>query len=105
MCFNQSILQLYQTHQRLYEKVQAELLIVIDHAISISKHDPLAGSSYIKLPRELRYPRKGLIYIQNIDDIACFKSCLARYLNPADHYPARIKKADKEFPKRLILKT
>ena len=73
MCFNQSILQLYQTHQRLYEKVQAELLIVIDHAISISKHDPLAGSSYIKLPRELRYPRKGLIYIQNIDDIACFK--------------------------------
>ena len=73
MCFNQSILQLYQTYQRLYEKVLAELLIVIDHAISISKHDPLAGSSYIKLPRELRYPRKGLIYIQNIDDIACFK--------------------------------
>ena len=41
--------------------------------IRCSKHDPLAGSSYIKLPRELRYPRKGLIYIQNIDDIACFK--------------------------------
>ena len=27
MCFNQSILQLYQAYKRLWEKVQAELLI------------------------------------------------------------------------------
>ena len=41
---------------------------VIDHAISISKYNPLAGSSYIKLPKVLDDLRKGLINIQNIDD-------------------------------------
>ena len=51
---------------------------VIDHTISISKYNPLAGSSYIKLPKELDHPRKGLINIQNIDDNECFKLCLAR---------------------------
>ena len=33
---------------------------VIDHTISISKYNPLAGSSYIKLPKELDHVRKGL---------------------------------------------
>ena len=32
---------------------------VIDHTISIWKYNPLAGSSYIKLPTELDQPRKG----------------------------------------------
>ena len=32
----------------------------IDHTISISKHNQLAGSSYIKLPKELHHPRKRL---------------------------------------------
>ena len=41
---------------------------VIDHTISISKCSPLAGSSYIKLPKELCHPRKGLINIQNTND-------------------------------------
>ena len=41
---------------------------VIDHTISISKYNPLAGSSCIKLPKELDHPRKGLINTQNIDD-------------------------------------
>ena len=31
---------------------------VIDHAISISMCIPLAGSSYIKLSKELDHPRK-----------------------------------------------
>ena len=33
-----------------------------------------------------------------------FKWCLVRYLNPADHSPARIIKADKDFPKKLDFK-
>ena len=41
---------------------------VIDHTISISKSNPLVGSSYIKLPKEINHPRKGLINIQSIDD-------------------------------------
>ena len=36
---------------------------VIDHTISISKYNPLAGSIYIKLSKELDYPRKGLINV------------------------------------------
>ena len=31
---------------------------VIDHNISLSKYNPLAWSSYIKLPKELDHPRK-----------------------------------------------
>ena len=53
-------------------------------------YNPLAGSSYIKLPKELDHPRKELINIQNADDNECFTCCLVRYLNPADHNPARI---------------
>ena len=77
---------------------------VIDHTISISKNDPLAGSSYIKLPKELDHPKKGLINIQNIDENECFKWNIVRYLNPANHHPARITKANKDFAKKLDFK-
>ena len=63
---------------------------VIDHSISISKYNPLAGSSYIKLPKELDHPRKGLINIQNIDDNECFIWSIVRYVNPANNHSARI---------------
>ena len=62
----------------------------IDHNINISKY----------IPKELDHPRTGLINVQNIE---WFK-CLVRYLNPADHDPARITKADKDLAKDLILK-
>ena len=71
---------------------------------SISKYNPLAGSSYIKLPKELDHPRKGLMNIENNDDNECFEWCLVTYLIPANHHPARITKADKYFPKRLDFK-
>ena len=77
---------------------------VIDHTISISKYNPLAGSSYIKLPKKLDHPRKDLINIQNTDDNQFFKWCLVRYVNPADHNPRRITKTDKDFAKRLDFK-
>ena len=73
---------------------------VIDHTISISKYNPLAGSSYIKLHKELHHPKKGLINIQNTDDNECFKWCLVRYLNPADNHPV----VKKDFAKRLDFK-
>ena len=72
---------------------------VIDHTISISKYNPLAGNMYIKLPKELDHPRKRLINIQDIDDNAYFKWSIVRYLNPASHHPVRITKADKNFEK------
>ena len=67
---------------------------VIDHTNSISKYNSLAVSSYIKLPKELDHPRKGLNNIQNIADNECFKLCIVKHLNYK-----RITKADKEFAK------
>ena len=58
---------------------------MIDHDINTSKYNPLTGSSYIKLPKELDDPRKGLINIKN-------------------HRTARITKDDHNFPKSLNFK-
>ena len=41
---------------------------VIDHTISISKYNPLAGSSYIKLPKDLEHQKKIFINFQNMND-------------------------------------
>ena len=46
---------------------------VRDHNINISNYNPLASSSYTKLPKELDQPRKVLINIQNNDDNEYFK--------------------------------
>ena len=60
---------------------------VIDHNINISKYNPLAGTSYTELPKELNHPRKGLINIKNIDNNESFKCSLVRYLHPVDDNP------------------
>ena len=81
--------------------------LIIDHTISNSKYNPIAASSYIKLPEELDHLRKGLINIHDneyTDDIEFFKSCLVRYLNPAANHPARITKVYKDFAKTLDFK-
>ena len=67
---------------------------VIDHTNSISKYNPLAVNSYIKLPKKLNHPRKGLNNIQNIVDNECFKLCIVKHLNYK-----RVTKANKEFAK------
>ena len=54
--------------------------------INIIKYEPLKGSSYIELPKELRNSSKGLINIQNKDD-KCFLYCHIRHLNPQEKYP------------------
>ena len=77
---------------------------VVDHTISISKYNPLAGSSYIKLSKELDHPRKGLINIHNIDDNECCKWCFVGYFTPADNNPKRVTKSDKDFSKRFDFK-
>ena len=55
---------------------------VID--ISFSKYNSLAGSSYLKLRKELLHPTEGLIN--------------------ANHHPGKIKKSDKDSAKKLHLK-
>ena len=77
MCFNKSIQTFFQT-KSLRKSSGCIIDSAIFHTISISKYNPLARSSYIKLRKELDHPRKGLINMENIDDNECFKWCLVR---------------------------
>ena len=53
------------------------------HHLNIVQYQPMKGSSYIKLPQELRNSSKGLINMKN-EDNECFRWCHIRYLNPVD---------------------
>ena len=68
--------------------------------ISISTYRPLSGSSYVKLPVELRNLKKGLINIQN-NDQKCFLWCHVRHINSTEIHPERITKKDKKRAKNL----
>ena len=73
---------------------------VDNHYLNIVKYNPIKGSSYIKLPIELKNSNKGLVNIKNEDD-DCFRWCHIRYLNPQDKDPQRIKKTDKNMINKL----
>ena len=73
---------------------------VLDDNINISKYNSLAGSSYLKLPKELDHLKKGLINIQNIDGNKCFQWCLVRYILPAEKNGRRVTKAEKDFARK-----
>ena len=68
------------------------------------KYNPLVGSRYIKLSKELNDLWKRIINIQNIDDNECFKWSIVKTLNLTGHNPRRITKADKNFAKNLDFK-
>ena len=74
--------------------------LVILHNINIVSYFPLKGKSYIKLPEELRHPKKTLVNPKN-EDNRCFLWCHIRHLNPQKKDPQRIKLSDREFVKRL----
>ena len=69
---------------------------VDNHYLNIIQYEPLKGSSYIKLPQELRNSGKGLINMKN-EDNECFRWCHIRHLNPQDKDPQRIKISDKQY--------
>ena len=71
-----------------------------NHYLNVVKYEPMKGSSYIKLPTELRNSAKGLINMKN-EDNECFRWCHIRHMNPQDKYPQRIKKVDKQFIENL----
>ena len=73
---------------------------VDNHYLNVVKYQPMKGSSYIKLPQELRHNAKGLINIKN-DDNECFRWCHIRHLNPQAKDSQRIKKVDKQFIENL----
>ena len=101
---NQSILSLYNIQKYLRKGSDWIIDSVVSHTINIPKYNPLAVSIYIKLPKELDHPRKGLINIQNVSHNECFKWCLVRDLHPTDHNPRGIRKVDKLYGDRLDFK-
>ena len=54
----------------------------------------------MKLPVELKSPRKGLINIKNKDN-KCFLCCHVRHINPLKEHPERIKETDKKIAEEL----
>ena len=71
--------------------------------LNLSSYLPLSGSTYIKMPNELKYRVKGLINIQN-DDNKCFIWCHVRHLNLDGIKLCRISKKIERFLKILIIK-
>ena len=57
-------------------------------ALHTVEYEPLSGSSYIPLPKNLA-DKKAIINMENDDD-QCFKWCIARALNPVERNPKRI---------------
>ena len=53
--------------------------------------DPINGSSYIDLPKELKN-KNAIINMKNEDNNKCFLWCVLRALNPKDNHPERIDK-------------
>ena len=64
-----------------------------EHYINTVVYEPTKGSSYIRLPAELRNSTKGLVNMKN-DDNECFRWCHIRYLNPQEDHLYSIKKSD-----------
>ena len=68
--------------------------------INISTYRPLSGSSYVKLPAELRSSKKGLINIKN-NNQKCFLWCHVRHINSLKMHPEWIRWEDKKLVNNL----
>ena len=87
---------LYSTERWLNERSGWIIEKICSQYINISTFRPLSGSSYIKLPAELKTPKKGLINLKN-NDQKCFIWCYIRHLNPLTIHPEIITNQDKEL--------
>ena len=73
---------------------------MVSQYLNLSSYLPLSGSTYIKLPTELKHPMKGLINISN-DIKKCLMWCHVRHLNYDGIKLSRITKKDKEIARNL----
>ena len=96
------------TQQQIVNKIQQwisegsgwTIQSVDGHFINVLKYEPLKGSSYIPLPKELRNSGKGIINMKNNDN-ECFRWCHIRHLLPQKKDPQRIKECDKKYVEKL----
>ena len=84
---------LYRTNNWINEGSGWTVEFIESQYINISGYRPLSGSSYIKLPVELKSPKKELTNVKN-NDQKCFLWCHVRHINPVKIYPVRITRED-----------
>jgi hypothetical protein len=72
------------------------ILNIESHYVNIAMYKPLAGSSYMELPKDISNSKCGLINIKN-DDNMCFVWCHVRHLRPKDRRATTITQKDSEF--------
>ena len=91
---------LYRSGKWINEESAWIVELIDSQYINISTYRPLSGSSYIKLPVELKSPKKGLINIKN-NDQKCFLWGHVRHVNLVKIYPERITREDKKLVNNL----
>ena len=96
-CFNEIIFRLENWISHGSGWITEEL---VSQYLNLNSYLPLSGSIYVKLPKELSHPIKGLINIQN-DDNKCFLWCHVRHLNYEGKNLCRIAKKDRKVGKSL----
>ena len=72
------------------------ILNIESHYVNISMYKPLAGRSYMELPKDISNSKCGLINIKN-DDNMCFVWCHVRHLRPKNRMATTITQKDREF--------
>ena len=90
----------YRIDKQINEKSGWIVELIESQYTNISTYRSLSGSSYVKLPAELRSPKKGLINIKN-NNLKCFLWCHIRHVNPVKIHPERITREDKKLVNSL----
>ena len=91
---------LYRIDNRINEGSGWIVGLIESQYINVSTCRPLWGSSYVKLPVELKSSKKGLINIKN-NDQKCFLWCHVRHINPVKIHPERITWENKKLANNL----
>ncbi|CAB4003992.1 Hypothetical predicted protein [Paramuricea clavata] len=76
------------------------IMNIESHYINIAMYKPLAGSSYMELPKDISNSKCGLINIRN-DDNMCFMWCHVRHLRPKTKRATTITQNDRDFELNL----
>ena len=90
----QTILSRIETFQNLGSNWI--ILNIESHYVNIAMYKPLAGSSFMELPKDISNSRCGLINMKN-DDNMCFVWCHVRHLRPKYRRATTITQKDREF--------
>jgi hypothetical protein len=89
----QTILSRIETFQNLGSNWI--IMNIESHYVNIAMYKPLAGSSYMELPKDISNCRCGLINMKN-DDNMCFVWCHVRHLRPKDRRATTITQKNRE---------